>query len=167
MIEAPKGYEPTKEPWFRGGTEADRNALMKLYYQYWLANDVFDGSELRKIWSADPESVFFNTNGHAYYGIDDWLKIWDHYRARMRLAKPGGTGAIKITISGDMALITDDHVGRFWNWIEEKNRPAFLIQRPYCRVTMVNMREKGEWKTIHVHFSMGRDGPRPDQGGPE
>jgi hypothetical protein len=81
--------------------------------------------------------------------------------------KPGGSGTIRITVRGDMALITDDRVGRYWKWIGQRVEPAFLTDKPYIRATMACLRGPGGWKMMHAHFSSGRTGKRPDQGGPE
>jgi hypothetical protein len=167
MVEAPKGYEPEGPPVFDGGSVEDRDGLLRLYFDFRLANDGLDNEGLRPLWSADPAAVFFNTNGHAYHGIDDWLSIWDHYRTRLELARPGGSGTIRITVRGDMALITDDRVGRYWRWRGREEEPSFLIGKPYIRATLVCLREGGGWRAIHGHFSSGRTGKRPDQGGPE
>lgn len=167
MVEAPKGYESERAPVFDGGVAEDRERLLRLYYDFRLANDGLDNEALRGLWSDDPGCVFFNTNGHAYQGLDDWLHIWDHYRTRLELVRPGGSGTIRITVRGDMALITDDHVGRYWRWRGREEEPSFLIEKPYIRATVVCVREAGAWRTIHGHFSSGRTGRRPDQGGPE
>jgi hypothetical protein len=166
-VQAPKGYEPSAPPIFDGGAREDQDALLKLYYDLRLANDALDKKALRNVWSTDPECIFFNTNGHAYQGIEDWDHIWDHYKTRLRLVKPGGSGTIRITIRGDMALITDDDVGRYWDWTGNKERPDFLVDQPYIRATQVCLKEKDGWRAIHAHFSSGRRGKRPDQGGPE
>jgi ketosteroid isomerase-like protein len=166
-VEAPKGYEPSAAPIFDGGTQEDQDALLKLYYDLRLANDALDKQALRKVWSTDPGCIFFNTNGHAYHGIEDWDHIWDHYKTRLRLQKPGGSGTIRITIRGDMALVTDDDVGRYWEWTGAKQQPDFLVDKPYMRATQVCLKEKDGWRVIHAHFSSGRRGKRPDQGGPE
>jgi hypothetical protein len=167
MVEAPKGYEPEQPPVFDGGAPEDRERLLRLYYEFRLANDGLDNEALRPLWSGDPGCVFFNTNGHAYHGIDDWLHIWDHYRTRLELVRPGGSGTIRITVRGDMALITDDHVGRYWRWRGREAEPSFLTDKPYIRATLVCLRDGGGWRAIHGHFSSGRTGKRPDQGGPE
>ncbi len=132
-----------------------------------LANDGLDNDALRKIWNPDPGHIYFNTNGHAYHGLEDWLSIWDHYRTRLQLVKAGGSGTIRITVRGDMALITDDRVGRYWKWMGREVEPTFLTDKPYIRATMACLREPGGWKMMHAHFSSGRNGKRPDQGGPE
>jgi ketosteroid isomerase-like protein len=167
MIDAPRGYEPSHPPVFDGGSEEDRRALLTLYYDFRLANDGLDGEALRRVWSASQDTVFFNTNGHAYHGLDDWLRIWDHYRSRLQLVRPGGAGTIRILVRGDMALITDDHVGRFWKWAGQETEPDFLTDKPYIRATQVCLRTQGRWQVVHAHFSSGRTGKRPDQGGPE
>ena len=65
------------------------------------------------------------------------------------------------------ALITDDHVGRFWKWAGQETEPDFLTDKPYIRATQVCLRTQGRWQVVHAHFSSGRTGKRPDQGGPE
>jgi hypothetical protein len=49
MIEAPKGYESDHPTVFDGGTPADHDALLRLYYDLRLANDGLDNDALRKI----------------------------------------------------------------------------------------------------------------------
>ena len=66
-----------------------------------------------------------------------------------------------------VALITDDHVGRFWKWAGQETEPDFLTDKPYIRATQVCLRTQGRWQVVHAHFSSGRTGKRPDQGGPE
>jgi hypothetical protein len=167
MIEAPPGYEPDHPPVFDGGSAEDRAGLLRLYFDFRLANDALDNDALRNLWDPDPGHIFFNTNGHAYHGLEDWLGIWDHYRTRLQLVKPGGCGTIRITVRGDMAVITDDRVGRYWKWMGRELEPGFLTDKPYIRATMACVRGPGGWKMIHGHFSSGRTGRRPDQGGPE
>ena len=165
MVDAPPGYEPSAPPVFDGGSHEDRDKLLELYYAFRLANDALDNAALRTLWSANPDHIFFNTNGYAYQGLDDWLNIWNHYRTRLQLVKPGGCGTVRITIRGDMALMTDDHAGRYWKWMGQETEPTFFIDRPYIRCTQVCVREGSAWKVIHAHFSSGNVGLRPDQGG--
>jgi hypothetical protein len=155
MPQAPPGYEPSKPPTFQGGSEADREALLRLYYEFRLINDALDGHRLRTIWNADPRNVFFNSNGHTYYGLDDWLFLWDHYRPRLRVAKPGGSGHIHIVIRENMGLIVDDHSGhgRTREWTGSRGRPA-TVDNACSRVTMVCVREDATWKVLHAHFSI-------------
>lgn len=168
MVEAPHGYEPSEPPVFNGGTEDDRDALLRLYYRFRQVNDALDEEALRSLWSSDSGCVFFNSNGHSYYGLDDWSNIWDHYRPRLELVEPGGSGRIGIIISGDMAVISDDHSGhkRVRRWKGPTLGPN-IAANACSRVTLVCLRERGLWKVVHAHFSVAEHGSRPDQGGDE
>ena len=113
------------------------------------------------------ERVTSTRTGIRMTGLDDWLQdLGSLSDADDLWIMPGGTGNIAVTIRGEMALITDSHVPRFWNWVGSA-RPPFITDKPYCRATFVCLRETPGWRAIHVHFSMGRGGARPDQGGPE
>src|SRR5262245_20666064 len=131
MVEVPKGYESDHPTKFDGGTKEDHEALLTLLYAFRVANDRLDIDALRKLWTSSDEAVYFNTNGHAYYGIDDWAHIWDHYRPRLKLEKAGGCGTIRIMVRGEMALITDDRQGRHWIWMGKESSPGFLDDQPY------------------------------------
>jgi hypothetical protein len=157
MIQAPPGYEPAEPPSFQGGSDADRTALLKLYYCFRVINDALDGDALCTIWDADTEDVFFNSNGHNYYGLHDWLTLWDHYRPKLRVTNVGGSGRIHIVIHRNMGLIVDDHSGhsRVREWIGSQPRPA-TVDNACSRVTMVCARRNDGWKVFHAHFSITR-----------
>ena len=154
-------------PVFDGGSDEDRRQLEELHEAVFRANDKLDIDALRKLWSDDPDNVYFNTNGHVYHGIDDWSHIWDHYRPKMHSTQPAPRHNSRIVIRGDVALIIDEYLWRHWNWSADNPRPSYANNSPYLRATQVCFREDGEWKVVHAHFSSGRDGLRPDQGGPE
>jgi SnoaL-like protein len=155
------------EPIFDGGSEEDRRKLRELHDAVFRANDKLDIDALRKVWSDDPNNVYFNTNGHFYHGLDDWANIWDHYRPKMHSIRPAPTYNTRIIIRGDAALIIDQYLWRFWEWSGDVPRPSYATNSPYLRSTQVCFREQGDWKVVHAHFSSGRIGLRPDQGGPE
>ena len=168
MVDVPAGYEPANPPLLSGGSRTDQEALLRLYYRFRVVNDALDGDALGELWSAEPSNVFFNSNGHTYYGLADWLKIWDYYRPRMRALKPGGSGQIRIVVKDGMAVVIDDHSGhaRVREWIGEQTTPT-IVENACSRVTLVCVRDGGVWKVVHAHFSVTRHGPRPDQGGAE
>ncbi len=153
---------PDPPPYFDGGSEADRQAVLALHHAFLAANDTLDEPALRRIWSGDHACVFFNSNGHTYNGLDDWLRVWTHYRSRIRALRPYKPGTIRIVIRGDMALITSDGFARYFDWISTEPVPP-LFEWPYVRHTQVALREGPQWKIIHAHFSMSAPGPRPDQ----
>jgi len=155
---------PDPPPTFDGGTETDRRQVLELHHRFLAANDALDGEALRRVWSDDPGCLFFNSNGHTYAGLEDWLAIWDHYRTRIRALRPYKPGSVRIVIRGDMALIAADRIARYFDWITTDPVPS-LFEWPYVRHTQVCVREAGAWKIIHAHFSMASPGPRPDQPG--
>ena len=147
---------------FDGGSEADRRRVLELQQAYLDANATFDWVALQKIWSRSPSSVFFNMNGHTYVGLEHWTALWKYYSERIDtgLWEPFDQ---KIVIRGDMALATcHRRTRRRWKGTEaerppdQADKPAFV-----SRSTMVMVREGGDWKTVHVHFSEANAGPRP------
>ena len=163
MAEPDARYVFSEPPSFDGGTQRDRDELSSFYHCLRQANDALDSDQLRRIWSPAPDTVFFNTNGHAYYGLEDWLKIWAFYGLRLLRSEPGQTGRVQVVIREDLAVIVDDHLTRSLQWPDDVPRPAFVT--PYYRATIVCRREGGEWKGWHAHYSSGQPGPRPEQAG--
>ena len=147
---------------FDGGTEAEREELLELFMRFWRANDIFDSPVLEETWDHDPSRAFFNSNGHTYYGLNDWLKIWDYYRPRFDNKVPGAVADTRMIIRGDMALITDDRVSRTYDWVGEGDAPG-LVANPVVRATMVYLRTGDGWRCAHAHFSSHEPGQRPDE----
>jgi ketosteroid isomerase-like protein len=122
-----------------------------------------DREALRRFWSDDPENVFFNANGFIYHGLEDWLTLWEYLGARMVEAEPARPAGVRIIVRGDMAVISEERGVRRWNWFgggEARYTPS-----AYMRSTLVCVREDGQWKVVHAHFSPGKEGPRPEQRG--
>ncbi len=146
---------------FDGGSEQDRKAVLTVHQAYLDANATFDWQALAPIWSADPTNVFFNMNGHTYVGLEHWTRLWTFYRERLE------TGQwypfdVTVIIRSDMAVVTC-HRKTATRWKgPEADRPAHHVDRSFIsRSTMVLLREHGDWKTVHVHFSEARDAERP------
>jgi ketosteroid isomerase-like protein len=147
---------------FDGGSPEDRRRLLALHEAYLEANGRFDVDALRKIWSADPTSIFFNLNGHTYVGLEQqWARLWDHYRTRLRTVEPWVSRDVKVTVRGDMALITCHRTCRL-DWVGDGPPPTgFAGKTIGSRSTEVLAREGGDWKVVHVHFSVASEEPRP------
>ena len=145
---------------FDGGTESDRKRLLELHRAYLNANGTLDTEALRRIWSDDLTNVFFNLNNHTYVGLEQWTRLWDYYRAQFETVEPWISNDVKVIIRGDMAVISCHRVSRL-RWIGNEP-PASFSDRPLpSRSTEVFIREKGDWKVVHVHFSPASEGPRP------
>lgn len=155
-----KPTEPTVR--YDGGTAEERKQIMELWDRFWPANDIFDNDVLIDTWDPDPFRVSFNSNGHTYYGLDDWLNIWNHYRPLFRNVLAGKTHDTRVTIREEMALLTDDYVSRTNEWVGEGETPS-IVANPNIRTTMVVLKVDGIWKVAHLHFSSRASGPRPDE----
>ena len=147
---------------FDGGSDADRNQVIEALHAYLDANATFDWRTLARIWSHDPNNVFFNMNGHTYVGLEQWTRLWQYYSERVDtgLWEPYD---ISVMIRGDMALVTcHRRTQRHWKGREEE-RLAYDVDKSafVSRSTMVMLKESGGWKTVHVHFSEAAMGPRP------
>ena len=147
---------------FDGGSDADRREVVAALEIYLAANASFDWDALTTTWSHDPSSVFFNMNGHTYVGLPHWTRLWQYYKDRV---ETGGWEPydVKVTIRGDMALVTCHRTTRRRWKGPESERLAYDRDRSAAvsRSTMVLVKEPGGWKTMHVHFSEASAGPRP------
>ena len=147
---------------YDGGSDADRTRILEAHEAYLRANAAYDWKALRAIWSDDPTNVFFNMNGHTYVGLEQWSRLWQYY-AQHKESGWWEPFDVKVIVRGDMAVVTC-HRKTMTRW-----RPA-STELPAAghedksfvsRSTMVLVRERGDWKTVHAHFSEGRDTPRP------
>lgn len=146
---------------FDGGSEADRKRVVELQQAYLDANATFDWVELGKIWNHDSTNVYFNMNGHTYVGFSHWTSLWKYYGERIEtgLWEPYD---VKVVIRGDMATVTcHRRTRRRWKGAEAERPPDQVDKSFISRSTMVMIREGGDWKAIHVHFSEANPGARP------
>ncbi|HEY3848466.1 MAG TPA: hypothetical protein VGL95_15270, partial [Acetobacteraceae bacterium] len=63
-----------------GGSPADQQRLLERLHEYLDLNARFDWTGLQDLWSAAPEAVFFNLNGHTYKGREHWTRLWQFYQ---------------------------------------------------------------------------------------
>ena len=146
---------------FAGGSEADCRRVLELQEEYLRANSAFDWVGLDKIWSHAPTNVYFNMNGHTYVGLAHWTALWKYYRERIEtgLWEPYD---VKVVIRGDMAMVTcHRRTRRRWKGAESERPPEHVDKSFISRSTMVMLKEDGDWKTVHVHFSEASSGARP------
>lgn len=148
----------TQTPKFDGGSDADRKRLLEVHREYLAANGVMDTSALRKHWRND--IIGFNLNGHTYVGLEEWTKLWDYYRTQIVADEPWTSHDVTGIIRGDMAVITCQRSVKL-RWIGGDPAGSFADRRLGSRSTEVFVRENGDWKVAHVHFSPAGDGPRP------
>ena len=87
-----------------GGSEADRNEILRLHEKYIDVNTRFDWENLQPIFSPSPDAIYFNLNGHTYNGAAHWSRLWDFYGKNVKGSywTPYDIGG---EINGDMAVI--------------------------------------------------------------
>lgn len=143
---------------FDGGSEDDRDALVRLHHAFLIANDHLDYEALCEVWDPTPTNRHFNTNGFSYENLADWESIWNFYRPQFKLVGPYGPGRLHVIIRGDMACLSADYVSRDKEWIGHST----VHNPPYYRATQVAVRTEDGWKVVHAHFSVQGEGGRPD-----
>jgi ketosteroid isomerase-like protein len=144
-----------------GGSATDRTRILEVHQAYLDANSTFDWKALRPIWSDDPTNVFFNMNGHTYIGLEHWTRLWQYYGERLETGQ-WEPFDLKVIVRGDMAVVTC-HRKTKTRWTgAPTERPVWHVDKSFTsRSTMVLLKQRGDWKTVHVHFSEARDTPRP------
>ncbi len=148
---------------YDGGSVEDQAALLNVHHVYMQANDTVDLGLLAQIWDQSPENIWFNANGHAYYGFEDWSKIWDYLRPMVKLRGMYTPGALRIVIRGDMGVVISEGAARYKDWVGDRPKPA--VDQVYYRLTQVCVRRPEGWRVIHAHFSPLASGPRTEEGG--
>ncbi|HUB10619.1 MAG TPA: nuclear transport factor 2 family protein [Acetobacteraceae bacterium] len=144
-----------------GGTQADQARLLERLHEYLDLNARFDWQALQDLWSAAPEAVFFNLNGHTYKGREHWIRLWQFYHNNVasNYWTPFDIGGV---VSHDLAVLWCERQTRS-DWVGAEPPPA---ARRYgsdhiSRSTMVFRKEDGDWRVVHVHFSEATTAPRP------
>ena len=126
MAGARDPYVFSEPPVFEGGTQRDRDDLVEFYHRLRRANDALDGEQLRKIWSTDPDAVFFNTNGHAY----------SHAEADPDAAATPDT------------LPAPDALARGWNSLCGNSRKKLASSRGWCTGNFANVAPLCAWRRV-------------------
>ena len=150
------------EPGLVGGSQQDREQILKLHADYIDANARFDRQMLDPIWSKAPEALFFNLNGHTYKGRDHWFRLWEFYGKNVQSSywTPFDIGGV---VSDDMAVVWCHRRTRR-NWVGKEPPPKdihYAGDEFITRSTMVFRKEGSDWRVVHAHFSEASSGPRP------
>ncbi len=145
-----------------GGSAEDRAAILALHERYIDVNARFDWENLQPIFSAEPDAVFFNLNGHTYNGREHWTRLWKFYGANVQSSywTPYDIGG---TVNGDLAVVwCHRKTRRQWTGSEPPPRDLHYDNSEFVsRSTMVFRKEGGQWRVVHAHFSPADAGPRP------
>jgi ketosteroid isomerase-like protein len=101
---------PTAEPRFVGPAE-DIEAIRRCHRDWWAANNTRERATIVERASRNfaPETLTFNLNGHAYYGLDEMRKVWEFYVGTIDL-EVVHLWDYRIFVHGDLAYITSQGV---------------------------------------------------------
>ena len=146
-----------------GGSAADRDAVLALMQTYLTANATFDWPTLEaEIWTAAPDAMFFNMNGHTYIGRDHWVALWKYYGQQAHTG-PWTAYDVGGTV-GDQVAVLWSHRRTHMSWVGKDPRPddPWHEDKDFVsRATMVFTKQPVGWRVAHVHFSEANPGQRP------
>ncbi len=150
------------EPNLVGGSQENREHLLKLHADYLEANARFDLDRLDPIWSKAPEAVFFNLNGHTYKGRDHWIRLWEYYAKNVQSSywTPFDIGGV---VGDEIAVIwCHRHTRRKWTGsVPPPESIHYSDEEFVSRSTMVFRKEVEGWRVVHAHFSLASSAERP------
>jgi len=145
-----------------GGSEADREEILRLHEQYIDVNTRFDWEALTPLYSPAADATYFNLNGHTYNGREHWLRLWKFYGRNVASTywTPFDIGGV---VTGDLGVVwCHRKTRRKWTGKEPPPRNIHYDDSEFIsRSTMVFRKEDGQWRVVHAHFSPADSGPRP------
>lgn len=145
-----------------GGSEADREEILRLHEQYIDVNTRFDWEALTPLFSPAADATYFNLNGHTYNGREHWLRLWKFYGRNVASTHwtPFDIGGV---VTGELGVVwCHRKTRRKWTGKEPPPRNIHYDDSEFIsRSTMVFRKEDGQWRVVHAHFSPADPGPRP------
>ena len=87
-----------REPRLEGPQE-DIEAIRKIHRQWWSANHGLVIPKMQECFA--PNYLMWNLNGHPYYGLDEKVKLWEHYGIEIEVPEPATIWDLRITADGD------------------------------------------------------------------
>ena len=146
--------------------EKDRAEILAVSKRWWDANRQFSIPMMCEAFVGGDRFHGFNLNGHTYYGIDEWVKLWQYLGHVMAPTADAAAMAeprdVKLMIRGDMAFLTAESTLTVKVLPTSDAESAALpppgqtASIPF-RATEVFVREDHEgnpvWKMWHFHCS--------------
>jgi hypothetical protein len=156
--------------------EKDRAAILEIHRVWWSANVEMDIARMRTCFPVGNNYLMFNYNGHPYFGLEEKIRLWEHYRrVGLSLTGPPDVRIIKFEAIGDLAYIADEFevstvlapgITERIDEIQDMLTPG-IPTAERGRATEIYKRDDGEgrpiWKMWHFHCSAlpAADAPRP------
>src|SRR5712691_7873503 len=86
------------------GKQEDTQEIKRVHRQWWNANYGLDIPKMADCFA--PQYLMFNLNGHPYYGLDEKIKLWEHYQKEIEVTDKPELWDIRITVDGDLGYLT-------------------------------------------------------------
>jgi hypothetical protein len=160
-------------------TAEDREAILTLHKDWWEANHQLVIPLMETVFPTGDSYLMFNLNGHPYFGIKEKVELWKHYQNELDIVAYPDIEIMRLTISGDMAMLACEGIfpmrivgesgtgSATW----ESNSDLDEYDPFGLRATEIYQRDDGNgnpvWKMWHFHCSPtpGPDEQRPGLGG--
>jgi SnoaL-like domain len=181
LMKAVKRSKPSKRPKARRISkpairaplrhiEKDRKEILAVSKKWWDANRHFSIAMMCEAFVGGDKFHGFNLNGHTYYTIDEWVKLWE-YLGHVMTPHSGSSASepamaeprdLRLVIRGDMAFLTAESTFTVKVLPSSDSESALLsgpgsVTRIPFRTTEVFVREDHQgnpvWKMWHFHCS--------------
>jgi len=165
---APARKAPPRATAPKPNLEQDRAEILAVSKMWWDANRKFSIPMMCEAFVGGEKFHGFNLNGHTYYGIDEWVRLWEHLGTVMAPVDEAAAAAlseprdVRLEIRGDMACLSAESTFtiRVLPTTDAQSSmlppPGEIASIPF-RATEVFVREDHEgnpvWKMWHFHCS--------------
>src|SRR5262249_51249683 len=109
---APARKAPPRATAPKPNLEQDRAEILAVSKMWWDANRKFSIPMMCEAFVGGEKFHGFNLNGHTYYGIDEWVRLWEHLGTVMAPVDEAAAAAlseprdVRLEIRGDMACLS-------------------------------------------------------------
>lgn len=86
----------------------DVEEIRRVHREWWASNQGLDVERMRRCFA--PDYLMWNLNSHPYYGLDEKVALFEHYKSHMVPTEPVELWDVRVTVDGDMAYVTSEGV---------------------------------------------------------
>jgi hypothetical protein len=142
--------------------EADVARILTLHSEWWAANQGADIPRMRPNFPEGPHYLMFNLQGHPYYGIEEKVRLWEHYGTQINVPLAPETRVVQFVLDGDLAWLAAEILYT----LEETGSEGLAalsagyqptVSKHRIRSTECYRRDDGEgkpdWRMWHFHCS--------------
>lgn len=145
--------------------EDDEQAILRVHTEWWESCRGSDIPRMSRCFPSGHGYLMFNLNTHPYFGIDEKIRLWEHYKGQIDKPVFADIRIMRMELARDMAWIATE--GLFpERQVGPEGRgsalrpidPDRVIDFIRVRSTEVYRRDDGEgrplWRIWHLHASL-------------